>query len=184
MRYEQLKLIGLNLLAVVIFMAGGALATIPKAYAGQTTYSETWTASKFRAVLAGGIGNVYTNLIIGPSEWTVSGTQGSTSWSETWAVSSWSETGALQCSDWICSFGVGFTEVSQWQTPKTVTQTSGSSPTNTETITTAPSGLYGWVTTSQFSSYSPSVGSGGGTSVESGASWPRVWTVTGTITTP
>lgn len=185
---RKLVLIGLNLAGAALIVFGGALTTIPRALAGQTSYTETWTAAKFRTIRVGqNYSGGFGELAIGPSEWAVTGSQGSTSWQESWRVAKWSS----ECDSlfWICignrPLFAGSYYYGESTTPNVAPVNGIAAGAQYGNITTwAPSGLYGWIKVAKSQQASQQ---GGGyvfsqaTDVAGGASWPLSWTVTGTI---
>lgn len=145
----------------------GALST--------ATYTENWNAAQYRAIYSSRAGYIS----IGPAQWVAQGTSSGVSWTEQWTAGNWADT-----------FDCGILpNASANSSSCTIFQNNGWSNFSyvTRSVYDAPgagnahysSGLYGWIMPVAQNSSST------GNTVKSyfaGSSWPRSWSISGTIT--
>ena len=172
-----------NLAAIALIVFGGGLGNIQRVLAGSNGYSETWTATQFRNFGSARYCDTYWGfcndehaMSLGPAKWSVSGVNGAVSWTETWSVNDadWSDTHAP--ADYLVGFFTG-----AYTAPPAYGATTGfNNPWDYYSSDYFNSGLYGVVksvTKNNFPYSAKQIPVGY-------ASWPKKWTVTGTITTP
>lgn len=156
-KFLTVVLLGIGILS---FVVGGLVVWGKRAEAASQNYSETYNAIKWRTAHFTDVYGSDRPFSLGPSSWHIVGDYGSSHYDETWQANSWETPAAPGPVTSSCSY-------SETNSPVYFQYGDG------ETMTGAlyPAGLYGSI----FSDGRASQGC---------VSYPKGWTITGTVTTP
>jgi len=106
---------------VILAAAGVIVWQSRPASAATQSYNETYTVSKWRNLNLSSTGGSTADKILslGPAEWTVSGSLGSTAYAETWKVKTWRNLCQVYSgSAFTCSPSTTFTDSETYNTQK------------------------------------------------------------------